>query len=187
METDAQRHKRFHADFEKLKHNREKVPLQQLQTRWERPYNTLVAEVMDGALWFYRRFMEDLDFPTHPKDEAGNKWLADRMAQIEADEKKPGGLLDQFQTVLIDDLDIEKYYDLVGKSYERRLQEAYDPYWQRHCRWVGEPPQRWIYSDIFRKYWWPKTEGYPDSGCWINSDYSGKDYRFPPHLKEETA
>lgn len=40
METDAQRHKRFHADFEKLKHNREKVPLQQLQTRWERPYNS---------------------------------------------------------------------------------------------------------------------------------------------------
>ena len=52
METDAQRMTRFHADFEKLKHNREKVPLQQLTTRYARSYNTLVAEVMDGAVWF---------------------------------------------------------------------------------------------------------------------------------------
>lgn len=182
METDAQRHKRFHADFEKLKHNREKVPLQQLQTRWERPYNTLVAEVMDGALWFYRRFLEDLDFPTYEADEAGNKWLADRLARIKADEKKPGGLLDQFQTVLIERLDIEEYYSLVGQCYERRLQEAFNPYWRRHCKRLDSG---WIYNRIFKKFWWPKTEGYPDSGCWINNDYSGKDYRFPPQLKEE--
>lgn len=50
METDGQRLARFHSDFEKLKHNREKVPLQTLQTRYERAYNTLVAEVEDGAV-----------------------------------------------------------------------------------------------------------------------------------------
>ena len=65
METDTQRLTRFHADFQKLKNNREKVPLQQLTTRYARSYNTLVAEVMDGAVWFYRKCVElEEDFPT---------------------------------------------------------------------------------------------------------------------------
>ena len=98
-------------------------------------------------------------------------------------EKQPGGLLDQFQTALIERLDIEEYYNLVGQCYERRLQEAFNPYWRRHCKRLDSG---WIYNRIFKKFWWPKTEKYPDSGCWINNDYSGKDYRFPPQLKEET-
>lgn len=183
METDGQRLARFHSDFERLKHNREKVPLRQLQTRWERPYNTLVAEVMDGAVWFHRKYLEALAFPTYQQDEAGNKWLADRIAAIEADEKKPEGLLKKFETALIEHLDMDEYENLVYLSYERRLKEAFDPYWRRHCKRLDSG---WIYNRIFKKFWWPKTEGYPESGCWINQDYSGKDYRFPPQLKEET-
>ena len=182
METDVQRHTRFHVDFEKLKHNREKVPLQTLQTKYERAYNTLAAEVMDGAVWFHRKYLETLAFPTHPQDTAGNKWLADKIAAIDAEEKKPGGLADQFRAALIDRLDKDEYDNLVYLSYERRLQEAFNPYWRRHCKRLDSG---WIYNRIFKKFWWPKTEGYPDSGCWINSDYSGKDYRFPPQLKEE--
>lgn len=183
MEDDGHRHKRFHTDFEKLRKNRENVPLQQLQTKYARSYNTLVAEVIDGADWFYRKYnAEAADFPTYPQDEAGNKWLKDMIAAIEADEKKPGGLVEQFHAALIERLDIEEYYNLITQSYERRLQ-AFSRYWQRHCKRLESG---WIYNRIFKKFWWPKTEGYPESGCWINSDYSGKDYRYPPQLKEET-
>lgn len=186
METDGQRLARFHSDLEKLKHNREKVPLQQLQTKYARAYNTLVAEIEDGAAWFHRKYLELLAFPTHPNDTAGNEWLAKRIAAIEAEEKKPGGLADQFHAALIDRMDLDEYENLVYRSYERRLREAFDPYWQRHNKWVGPPERRWIYNDIIKKFWWPKTEGYPASGCWINQDYTGHDFRYPPTLKEET-
>ena len=160
METDTQRLQRFHADFEKLKHNREKVPLQVLQTKYERAYNTLVAEVLDGAVWFYRKCIEaEGEFPIYPEDKAGNEWLSKYLAGIGEDEKKPGGLIDQFRTALIDRLDMGEYHNLVNKGYEHRLQ-LFNRYWQ--------------------KFWWPKIEGYPDSGCWINRDYTGKDYRYPP-------
>lgn len=185
METDGQRMARFYSDFEKLKQNREKIPFRTLQTKYARAYNTLVAEVEDGAAWFHRKYMEVLAFPKHPKDTVGNEWLDKRIAAIEADEKKPGGLVDQFRVALIDRMDMKEFEKLVDRSYERRLHEAFGPYWQRHNRWIGEPGHRWIYNDIFKKFWWPRTEGYPDSGCWINSDYSGKDYRYPPQMTEE--
>ncbi|MCI8414949.1 MAG: hypothetical protein HFF00_04895 [Ruminiclostridium sp.] len=185
METDIQRLTRFYADFEKLVHNREKVSIQQLTTQYARSYNTLVAEVMDGAVWFHRKYLEVFAFPTHPKDEAGNKWLAQKIASIDAEEKQIGRLTEQFRAALIDRLDMDKYENLVYFSYERRRLDIFDPYWQRHNKWVGPPERRLVYNDIFNKYWWPKTQEHPDSGCWVNSDYSGRDYRFPPQLKEE--
>lgn len=183
METDSQRLKRFHADFEKLKNNREKVPLQQLQTKYARSYNTLVAEVIDGADWFFRKYMETLAFPTHPQDTAGNDWLAKKISTIEADEQAPGGLVGRYRAALIDRLDMDEYENLVWQGYDRRLREAFDPYWQRHCRRLESG---WIYNDIFKKFWLPPCDGYP-SGGWINNDYSGWDGRFPPRIKEETA
>ena len=109
MENEGQRLERFHADFEKLRRNREKVPLQKLQTTYERSYNTLVAEVMDGAVWFYRKCVElEEDFPTYPEDTARNEWLAKRLATIGEDEKKPGGLVDQLRAALIDRLDMDE-------------------------------------------------------------------------------
>ena len=181
METTVERIRRFRSDFSKLQHNREKVPLETLRTKYERAYNTLVAEVLDGADWFYRQYMKSLAFPTHPRDTAGNEWLAGRIAAIEADEKKPGGLVDQFHAALIERLSMEEFEGLIAQSYERRLREAFDPYWQRHNRRLDSG---WIYNDIFQKFWLPPCEGYP-SGGWINHDYSGWDGRFPPHLKGE--
>lgn len=179
METDDQRLTRFHADFEKLRRNRERVPLQKLRTIYARSYNTLVAEVMDGAVWFYRKYMADLAFPTCPQDEAGNKWLADKIAAIEADEKGPGGLLGKFETALIEHLDMEGYEDLLARSYERRLREAFGPYWRRHCKRLGNG---WVYNRIFCKFWLPPERSGLSIGYWINADHTGQDPRYPPDI-----
>lgn len=186
--TDGERLQKFDADFEKLKKNREKVPLEQLQTRYADAYNALVAEVQAGADWFADTYIDLLvgHFPRHPKDIAGNEWLDKLIAAIREQEAKPGGRVERYRAALLARLDMEEYRQLVWEIYNRLEVEAFDPYWQRHNRWVGEPGRRrWIYNDITRKFWWPKTEGYPESGCWINRDYTGHDSRFPPHIKED--
>lgn len=71
--TDGERLKQFHADFEKLKHNRDQVPLDILTTKYAAAYNAQVQKVQEGADWFFSKYLETLAFPTHPKDEAGNK------------------------------------------------------------------------------------------------------------------
>ena len=73
--TDGERLKQFHADFEKLKHNREQVPLDILTSKYAAGYNAQVKKVQEGADWFFSKYQETLAFPTHPKDEAGtNGW-----------------------------------------------------------------------------------------------------------------
>ena len=72
--TDGERLRKFHAHFERLQTNREKVPLEQLRTRYADAYNALVAEVQAGADWFADAYIKLLvgHFPRHPKDAAGN-------------------------------------------------------------------------------------------------------------------
>lgn len=184
--TDSEKLAQLDANFEKLKHNREKLPLDQLTTRYAKSYNALVGAITEGADWFADRYLEVLAFPRHPKDAAGNEWLDRKLAAIIKQENRPGGLRDRWRAALIDQLNRDEFEQLVYERYARCLDEAFDPYWQRHCRWVGESGKRWIYNDIFKKFWLPPCEQYPGGG-WINSDYSGWDGRFPPHLKEETA
>ena len=84
--TDGERLKKFDADFDRLKKNREKVPLEQLRTRYADAYNALVAEVEAGAAWFADTYIKLLvdHFPRHQKDTAGNEWLDRRLAATRA-------------------------------------------------------------------------------------------------------
>ena len=50
--TDREWLEKLNADLHKMKVNREKVPLEILRTRYERPYNMLVAELESDADWF---------------------------------------------------------------------------------------------------------------------------------------
>ncbi len=177
---------KFDADMEKLKHNREKVPLEVLQTRYARAYNTLVAEVECDADWWAKRYLEVLAFPRHPQDTAGNEWLDKRIAAILQEERQPGGRVERYKAALVQDLNRDAFEQLVWEIYDRLLREAFDPYWQRHCRWAGEPGNRWIYNDIFKKWWYgPERRGEGKDGIWINQDYTGEDWRFPPNIKED--
>ena len=188
--TDGERLRKFHADFERLQKNREKVPLEQLRTRYADAYNALVAEVQAGADWYAGAYISLLvgHFPRHPKDAAGNEWLDRKIAAIRAEEEKPGGRVERYRAALLERLDLKEYEQLVWEIYNRLEVEAFDRYWQRHNRWIGPPDRRWIYNDITRKYWWPNKEKFPATGgCWINRNYTGHDTRFPPHIKEDTA
>lgn len=183
---DGERFEKFHADFEKLKRNREKVPLSQLQTRYAKGYNALLKDVRDGADWFADAYIKSCGFPRHPDDKDGNEWLDKKMLAILLEENRPGGLVERYRAALLEQLDMEAFYQLVWERYDRLEKEAFIPYWRRHCRWRGKPGNRWIYNDIFKKFWWSREKGNPGYECWINKDHTGFDYRYPPNMKEET-
>lgn len=177
----------FEQAFQKLKSNREKVPLEQLTTRYAKAYTALVDEVKAGAEWFTGCYIKTLSdsWPLSEKDTAGNEWLQKKQAAILQRERQPGGLYDQQIAALVDQLDIDRYYDLVWQLYNRLEIEAFDPYWQRHNYWVGNPGHRWVYNDIIKQFWYPpgKNDHWPD-GCWINSQYQVYSTNYPPHIAE---
>lgn len=181
--TDREGLDKLDADLKRLQQNREKVPLDQLQTRYAKAYNALVADLQADADWYAARYLETLAFPRHPKDKAGNEWLDRRIDAILEEERRPGGRVERYRAALIDNLDRQGFEQLVWEIYDRLSREAFDPYWQRHCRWAGPPDNRWIYNDIFKKWWYgPERRGEGKTGFWINKDYTGEDTRFPPNI-----
>ncbi len=184
--TDREGLDKLDADFKKLQHNREKIPLEQLRTRYAKAYNTLIAELQADADWFAARYLEVLAFPRHPEDKEGNAWVEKRIAAIMKEERQLGGRVERYRAALTENLDRPAFEQLVWEIYDRLLREAFDPYWQCHCRWVGEPGNRWIYNDIFKKFWYrPERRGGGKAGFWINQDYTGEDSRFPPNIGED--
>lgn len=178
----------FEQAFQKLKSNREKVPLEQLTTRYTKAYTALVDEVKAGAEWFTGCYIKTLSesWPLSERDTAGNEWLQKKQAAILQSERQPSGLYGLQITALIDQLDIGRYYDLVWQLYNRLEVEAFNPYWQRHNHWVGKPGHRWIYNDIIRQFWYPpgKSDHWPD-GCWINNQHQVYSTNYPPHIAED--
>lgn len=170
----------FNAKFRTLVHNREKIPLSELQSKYAKAYRTLVAEVTGGADWYAGTILRLRPFPTHPADFDGNNRLMNRLALMDAKDAAPGGAIERYRAALVDRLNMGEFREIAWDRYARRVREAFDPYWQRHCFRLESG---WVYNDVFRKFWLPSESG--KSGGWINSDYSGWDGRFPPQMKED--
>lgn len=161
---------RFNDTFRKLKTNREQVPLEVLQTKYGKAYQKLTKEMADLADWFAARLRERMPFPMHPKDIAGNRQLSQQIAAVLAEESQPGALMDQYRKALIDDLDYDKFLDLVWQLYHR-TEEAYEPYWQKYNFWQnGQPGND---SDSFTN----------EGGYWMDSKGEYQGAAFPPHIK----
>ncbi len=184
--TTSERFKKFDADFARFKGNREKVPLDQLKTRYAKAYNALVADIEEYAEWFTGEYIKSLAIQRHPKDEAGNAWLEKKVKAILDEERKPGGLFQQGRDALIDDLDREKFEDRVWRIHDRLMREAYDPYQQRFNKWVGQPDNRWIYNSLFDAFW-KEDPQVTEGGYWIDKEWNHKGFGYKPNLAPEQA
>lgn len=180
---------RFNDTFRKLKTNREQVPLEVLQTKYGKAYQKLTKEMADLADWFAARLRERMPFPMHPKDIAGNRQLSQQIAAVLAEESQPGALMDQYRKALIDDLDYDKFLDLVWQLY-RRTEEAYEPYWQKYNFWHVYPDgHRWIRNHITGFFWQNGQPGNDsdsftnEGGYWMDSKGEYQGAAFPPHIK----
>ena len=132
---------RFNDTFRKLKTNREQVPLEVLQTKYGKAYQKLTKEMAGLADWFAARLRERMPFPMHPKDIAGNRQLSQQIAAVLAEESQPGALMDQYRKALINDLDYDKFLDLIWQLYQR-TEEVYEllAKIQLLARLPGRPP-----------------------------------------------
>lgn len=182
--TTSERFAKFDEDFARLKNNREKVPLEQLKTRYAKAYNSLVASIEEYAEWFTQEYIDTLAIQTNPKDEAGNAWLKKKVDAILAEERGANGKYQQGLDALIQNLDREGFEHKVWEIHDRLMREAYDPYQQRYNRWIGEPGNRWIYNSLFKAYWKVDPES-SDGGYWIDKDWNHKGLGYPPKIGGE--
>ncbi|MBR4544915.1 MAG: hypothetical protein IKO14_02900 [Oscillibacter sp.] len=160
-------YEKFEADFGSLQRNREKLSVETLQTKYAKSYNRLITDLkagVDTLLDYHIQTFVVNGLPTHPLDRDGLERFVKRTNGIIREETAPGRLLEQAKAALIDGLDMEKCWELVYRIYERIEQEAFYPYWMRHCfRRNGR-----VYNDIIDKWWRPvQSDG---SERWTNED-----------------
>ena len=141
------------------------------------------------ADWFAARLRERMPFPMHPKDIAGNRQLSQQIAAVLAEESQPGALMDQYRKALINDLDYDKFLDLVWQLYQR-TEEVYEPYWQKYNYWHVYPDgHRWIRNHITGFFWQNGQPGNDsdsftsDGGYWMDAKGEYQSAAFPPHIK----
>lgn len=148
-----------------LKRNVDKVPLEILQTKYAKGYNALVDSIWQaGQQMMDAIFRECLPLPV--KEDAADTPDYQKAADAIRAREKEAGAYDRMRAALIDRQDISEFYDHVTKLWEALFTEAWEPYMNRHCRWVGKPDNRWIYCDIFNA-WWYQEPKYEHLGHWI--------------------
>lgn len=180
---------RFNDTFRKLKTNREQVPPEVLQTKYGKAYQKLTKEMADLADWFAARLRERIPFPMHPKDIAGNRQLSQQIAAVLAEESQPGALMDQYRKALIDDLDYDKFLDIVWQLYHR-TEEAYEPYWQKYNFWhvyrTATAGSETTSQDSSGRTASPGNDSDSftnEGGYWMDSKGEYQGAAFPPHIK----
>lgn len=150
--SDEEGLEKLEEDLRRLKTNREKVPLEELRTRYAKAYNALLEDLKQDADWYCERYIESTAFPVHPEDVKERAQMREKTAAVLNEERRPGGRVEQYRSALIDDLDRDKFEHLVWEIHERLEREVYRPYWQRHC--FQQEDGQW-FNDIIKQFWDP--------------------------------
>lgn len=160
---------KFEADFQRLKANREKIPIEVLITRYNRTYNALCDAVRDEGDWYLRTHVLALteDYPQIP-DEAENLALIEKISGIVRREMGPGGLRDTAQSALVGSLDLQAFYKVCQDLYTRVETEAFLPFFRRYCKPAAGG---WTYNSLINCYW-RRSDKVPD-GAWVRKNEEG--------------
>jgi hypothetical protein len=174
--------------FKKLKSNREKVPFDELRTKYAAAYVKLENEVIGYADWFFaasvRLLVERL--PLAEGDAEGARLLKDGSARICREALQGGSPYMRARSALVRRLDFDGFVNAVDEVYFKIEREIYNPYWQRHCRIVGNGSTRWVYNDIIGRFWCPPGRSSKiKTGAWIDKDYNVYLRRLPPENQED--
>ena len=177
----------FEEKFAKLVTNREKVPLELLETRYKAAYGRLCRWLSDFADWYIdeavRTFVKNLW--TAPEDTVGAEDLRRKAEAIRAEEKRPGGTYEATRRALLLELDKEAAESGALRICGRISREAYAPYVGRFNRTVGILHRPHIYNSLFKAFWFPRTD-IPEGGFWVNVWREVVMVGYPPELPRGT-
>ena len=153
---------------DQLRKNVENVPMEQLQTKYRKSYQRLTESIWEAGQQMITAIFDGyLPLPVNEELPDTEEYRGQAKA-IEEREKK-AGICDRMREALLDRQDLQAFYDEIVDYWEKVFTEAWEPYMNRHCRWVGPQNNRWIYCDVFKAFW-KQDPHYSNLGHWIDSD-----------------
>lgn len=180
--TEKEYLEKFNADFQKLKHNREKVPLEELRTRYAKSYEALLDDIRANADWWIDTYIQTVGFKVARDDDAAVAALRKRIDNILEEERKPGGLFTQAYAALIDQLDETAFQQKAWEIYHALDTDAYDAYFQRFNQYPADGSR--IYNSLIKAFWDPAPARY-DQPCWVDEDGLYRSDEHPPIQRKD--
>lgn len=175
--TEKEHLAKFDADFQKLKHNREKVPLDELRTRYAKSYEALLDDVRANAEWWIDTYIRTVGFTVAKDDDAAVAALRKRIETILEEERRPGRLFSQAYAALIDQLDEEAFRQKAWEIYHTLDTDAYDAYFQRFNQYPADGSR--IFNSLIDGFWEPAPSRY-DHPCWVDKNGLYRSADHPP-------
>lgn len=155
----------------KLRINREKVPLQVLQTKYKEPYRQLLQEIKKLSEEILKSFVfGGMKFDLENESELKEFISA---AQAVIDQEEEVGTFQEISQAVFQEYDAEKMLDIAARKILWRVwYEAYAPYWIKHC--ILQCDGNVIWNDLIKMKW---DAG---SGVWTSMDGESFTLMLPP-------
>lgn len=155
---------------EKLRKNREKVPLEALKTKYRKSYNALLSEIKTETEFFIFQFAFG-GLPFRKGEDSEIEAFIQRANSV-LDAERAAGTFREISRAVFVEYDPEKALEVAAaKVWPRIWFEAYSPYWIRHCiRQEGGD----VWNDLIEMRW-------HDEWCiWLAPDGRSWTLMLPP-------
>ena len=150
-----------------LENNRKNVPLQELETKYAKPYSSLLKKIKRNT----EVVISDLIFSTLLFESDEDKEKVCEVIFTILDGKKD--VLAEISSVLYSEFDIRKALEILyNKMLLQIWEEAYIPYWDQHCSLQEKDTVIW--NDLLQMKW---NRGL---NMWESLDGSAVTIMFPP-------
>lgn len=164
--------------LQKLRKNRENVPLLILKTKYAKPYNELLEKIQFQTKEIIMRYL--FSGMLVDADDEEDFQVFFKASQSILDAEAEAGTLKEIGLAVYLEYDIDKALDIaVRKIRPKILYDAYAPYWLKHCI---SHEDGGIWNDLIDMMW------NNECGMWINSEKSEGRLMLPPTeelIKEE--
>lgn len=165
-------------NLEKLRKNKENVPVELLRTKYAKSYAKLCEKIRTEMQAVLHVFVIG-GVPFAKNDREGVRAYLRKCQEI-IDEENRAGNFEGMNRVLFTEYSWEKAIQEILPVYSRIREEAYGPYWRKHClrRLDPEANAPGIYNDLIGM-WWD-----PERGLWVRHSDGAFSIMFPPGKEE---
>ncbi len=115
------------AKLDQLKTNREKVPIETLKTRYQKPYTQLLESIKAMA----QEILSAEAYTGMPILKSDGAEVLARIQRAVDSENQPGGIMRQISTALFKHYSTEEFKRLVGQMKDR-IRKEWEPYRDAH-------------------------------------------------------
>ena len=157
--------------IEKLKKNREHVPLEVLKTRYASAYQELLDNIRDMVGELMKRILVQ-SLPFCGDDPNGKKQFLKEIQRI-FEEEEVKDIFRKISHAVFQEYDLYGALEIAEQVWVRICREAYGPYWLSHCY----EHKGLIHNSIIHMVWDREHE------IWVDRDHGRVTVMLPPSME----